>query len=86
MAGETARGLHALQWTNTIDLRVRQVSGEGSIHNNMTDLIEPPLGGRIQILVSGSFLVYRILDEDSVELERHAIPEWLAVDANLVVP
>lgn len=83
--GETARGLHALQWTDTIDLRVRQVTN-GSIHATMTTLVEPPLGGKIQILVSGSYLVYRILDVDDVELERHAIPQWLAVDANLIVP
>ncbi len=82
---ETARGLHSLQWTEAISLRVRQVNGD-VIHNNMTELIEPVPNGRLQILSAGNFLVYRLLDPDDVETERRGYPDWMQVSAELVTP
>lgn len=82
---ETVRGLHALQWTEVIDLRIRQLNGD-SIHVTMTEVIDPPGGGKIQAIASGGFIVYWILDSDSVELERHMLADWFVVTATLVIP
>ncbi len=83
--GETARGLHALQWTEALSVRVRQVNGD-VIHNNMTELIEPAVNGRLQILSVGGTFAFRLLDEDDVETERGAFSEWMLVRAELVIP
>jgi len=83
---DTVRGLHALQWTNAVTMVVLDINDNQANNKWQTKDIDPPGGGKLQVLTSGSFLAYRLLDLNDVEIERGSYAAWSVVSVELVIP
>ena len=51
----------------------------GSIHQNMSELVEPPQGGSIEVNWREAWLIYRTRDASLDILDAGMFPSWMVV-------